>query len=76
MNHKIHWVFVQSPILNKVIKEWTDRLCIGRLPAKWAWVSYFQQLWAKLWYGLGVNSSPVLNLEKAEQPDGFLHKHY
>ncbi len=54
---------IQLEILNNVIKVWTDRLCAGRLPTKWAWVSYFQQMWEKLRYGLGVNSSPVSDLE-------------
>ncbi len=85
MNHKKTLVIWTNPsgccrrqleILTNVIKVWTDRLCVGWLPTKWAWVSYFQQLWAKLRYGQGVNSSPVLDLEQAEQPDGFLRKHY
>ncbi len=62
--------------MNNIIKEWIDRLCVGRLPAKWTWVSYFQKLWAKLQYGLGVNFSPVSYLEKAEKLGGFLCKHY
>ena len=40
---------------------------MGKLPAKWAWTSYFHQLWAKLKYGLGTNSSSVADLEELEE---------
>ena len=41
------------------IQTWTGRLDRGRLPAKWVWVSYGQQLWVNLRYGMGTNGSPV-----------------
>ena len=36
------------------------------MPAKWAWTSYYLQLWTKLRYGLGTNSSPVAELKGME----------
>ena len=58
------------------LKEWTNRLSIGKLPAKWAWVSYLQQLWPRLRYGLGTNSSPVEDLVDAEEGGGPLRALY
>ena len=53
----------QLDIFYDVIKKWTDRLLGGKLPARWAWVRYVHQLWAKLQCGLGANSSIVETLE-------------
>ena len=46
----------QLEVIHKVTEKWANRLSAGRLPAKWAWVSYFHQLWAKLRYKLGTKS--------------------
>ena len=35
------------------------------LPTKWAWVSYHSQLWRKLAYSLGTNSSTAEEMEGA-----------
>ena len=64
----------QLDVFHDVMEKWTNRLSAGKLPAKWAWVSYFQQLWAKLRYGLGTNLSPVADLEAAEAKHGPLRK--
>ena len=44
----------QLDIFYDVMDKWTNRLSAGKLPARWAWVSYFHQLWAKgktpLWF--------------------------
>ena len=64
----------QLDVFHDVMEKWTNRLSAGKLPAKWAWVSYFQQLWAKLRYGLGTNLSPVADLEVAEAKHGPLRK--
>ena len=55
---------------------WTYKLSYGKLPAKWAWVSYFHQLWAKICFGLGVNASPVGDLVGQEAEGGPLRKAY
>ncbi len=63
----------QLGVMTRTIKTWTDRLEVGKLPAKWGWVSYFHQLWAKLRYGLGCNSSPLdelLQYESSVKPPG------
>ena len=54
------------------LTTWTDQLCAGKLPSRWAWVSYFHQLWPGLDYGLGVNSLPVEDLENHEDKGGPL----
>jgi hypothetical protein len=59
----------QVDVLLDTIQTWTTRVSTGKLPAKWAWVSYSHQLWAKLRNGLGTNGSPLedlLNIEEAE----------
>jgi len=66
----------QLEVIHEKATQWTDRLSVGRLPAKWAWVSYFHQLWARLKYGLGCNSSPVADLEGIEAEGGLLRKLY
>jgi len=66
----------QLEVIQEKLETWTNRLTAGKLPAKWAWVSYFQQLWAGLRYGLGTNSSPVEDLEGAEDEGGILRKTY
>ena len=38
----------QLEVMEQTISTWTSRLEAGCLPAKWAWVSYFHQLWAEL----------------------------
>ena len=53
----------QLDVFHDTLEKWIDRLSVGRLPAKWAWVSYFQQLWAKLKCGLGTNASSAADLE-------------
>ena len=58
------------------MQKWTDCLSVSKLPARWAWVSYYHQLWAKLRYGLGTNSSPVEDLDKAEETGCFLRSTY
>ena len=58
------------------LTTWTNRLSAGKLPSRWAWVSYFHQLWPGLDYGLGVNSSPVEDLEDQEDEGGPLRKIY
>ena len=57
---------MQLEVLKSASSTWTSRLETGRLPAKWAWVSYFNQLWTKLRYGLGINASPVEDLLRQE----------
>ena len=49
------------------VQTWTGRLERGRLPAKWAWVSYGQQLWAKIRYGMGTNGSSIEELAAPEE---------
>ena len=66
----------QLDVFHDALKKWTNRLSVGRLPARWGWVSYFQQLWPKLKYGLGTNSSSVETLEEAEDEQGPLRKLY
>ena len=53
-----------------------NRLTAGKLPAKWAWVSYFHQLWPKLHFGLGTNSSAVDDLLNEEEIGGSFRKLY
>ena len=36
----------QLEVIETTIETWTNRLETGHLPAKWAWVSYFHQLWS------------------------------
>ena len=55
------------------LTTWTDRLCAGKLLSRWAW---FHQLWPGLDYGLGVNSSPVEDLENHEDKGGLLRRVY
>jgi len=52
----------QLEVLEQTVVTWRGRLEVGRLSAKWAWVSYFHQFWAKLKYGVGVNASTVKDL--------------
>ncbi len=62
----------QVDVMQDKIQTWTFRLKNGNLPAKWAWVSYFNQLWPRLRYGLGVNASPleeIVDLEERHGPD-------
>ena len=66
----------QIEVIVSTVKTWGLRLQVGKLPAKWAWKSYFHQLWAKLRYGLGTNSSSVATLEELEEKDGALRKIY
>jgi len=44
----------QLETITSGLQTWSDRLSVGRLPAKWAWTSYYLQLWAKIRYGLGT----------------------
>ncbi len=60
----------QLTVLTEKMEEWTNRLVVGKLPAKWGWVSYFHQLWARLKYGLGCNASPVAELLQQEEEEG------
>ena len=60
----------QLNVLTEKIETWTLRLSVGKLPAKWGWVSYFHQLWARLKYGLGCNVSPVDDLLQQEEKEG------
>ena len=53
----------QLEVLLEKITTWSGRLLSGKLPAKWAWVSYYHQLWAQLKYGLGCNASPIVELD-------------
>ena len=66
----------QVDVFVSTVRTWGERLQVGKLPAKWAWASYFQQLWAKLKYGLGTNSSPADDLEGLEDEGGALRKVY
>ena len=66
----------QLEIIRGKVEKWTDRLQAGKLPSKWAWVSYFHQLWSQLRYGLGCNSSAVEDLEAEEDEGGHLRKLY
>ena len=54
------------------MQTWTEMLCNSRLPVTWAWVSYRRQMWPKLDYGLGTNSSPVKDLQRLEEEEGDL----
>ncbi len=61
----------QVDVMVDRIQTWTFRLKTGDLPEKWAWVSYFNQLWPRLCYGLGVNASPleeIIDLEERKGP--------
>ena len=66
----------QIEVLIDKVATWTTRLENGTLPAKWGWVSYFQQLWPKLNYGLGTNPSQVKELQALEEPKGELRQLY
>lgn len=66
----------QLKTLRQHVEEWTNRLRNGHLPARWAWVSYFRQLWPKIKYGLGTNTSPVEELIDEEETGGGLQKIY
>ena len=66
----------QLEVMEATIGTWTSRLKAGRLPAKWAWVSYFHQLWVKFRYGLGVNASSVEDLLGQEAEGGHIRKLY
>ena len=66
----------QLEVIHEKVDTWTNRLEVGKLPAKWAWVSYFHQLWAKIRFGLGVNASPVGDLVGQEAEGGPLRKAY
>lgn len=56
--------------------DWTDRLAGGRLPARWGWVSYTTQLWARLRCGLGCNYSGAGELISQEEEGGDLRPLY
>ncbi len=58
--------------LREHLEKCTNRLAAGRLSSRWAWVSYYQQLCAKLHYGLGTNSSPVKDLDSVEEEGEIL----
>ena len=58
------------------LEQWTDRLTVVLLPNKWAWASQCHQLWARLQFDLGCNSSSVDNLESREIEGGALCKLY
>ena len=60
----------QLEVLQDKLARWVSRLEDGRLPAKWAWVSYTMQLWSKLRYGLGCNSSSNAALLAQEAEGG------
>jgi hypothetical protein len=60
----------QVDVLIDTIQTWTTRVSTGKLPAKWAWVSYSHQLWAKLRYGLGTNGSQLADLLNIEEAEG------
>ena len=66
----------QVEVITEKLGVWTDRLEMGKLPARWAWVSYFHQLWPRIGYGLGTNSSGVAELEAQEEEGGGLRKLY
>ena len=66
----------QLEVLLEKTTIWTDRLSSRKLPAKWAWVSYYHQLWAKLKYGLGCNASPVAALDQIAAEGGLFRKVY
>ena len=66
----------QVEVITEKLGVWTDRLETGKLPARWAWVSYFHQLWPRIGYGLGTNASGVAELEAQEEEGGGLRKLY
>ena len=64
----------QLKVIHDVTEKWANQLSAGRLHVKWAWVSYFHQLWAKIRYGLRTNSLSVEELV-AEEADGAVQTH-
>ena len=57
-------------ILIDSMQTWADKVKNSRLANNWAWVSYRSQLWPKLNYGLGTNTSPLEDLLHAEDEEG------
>ena len=66
----------QLAVIKDKVADWTDRLAGGKLPARWGWVSYSTQLWARLRYGLGCNASGAEELISQEAEGGDLRPLY
>ena len=60
----------QVDVLCDDMQSWTDRLSLSRLPKKWGWTSYRQQLRPKLAYGLGTNAATIEEIEGIENEKG------
>ena len=60
----------QLDVLVDSMQTWDKRLYSRRLPVTWSWVSYRRQMWPKLDYGLGTNSSPMKDLRRFEEEEG------
>ena len=46
------------------VETWTARIKSGQIPTKSVWMSYTNQLWAGLRYGLGACSVPLSELRE------------
>ena len=66
----------QLMVIHEKIEVWTNILTAGIIPANWAWVSYFQQLYPQVKYGLGCNASLVADLMGQESKVQPLRKVY
>ena len=67
---------IQLMVIHNKIEVWTTRLTAGKIPANWAWVSYFYQLCPQVKYGLGYNASLVTDLLGQEIKGQPLRKFY
>ena len=66
----------QLMVIHYKIEVCTNRLTAVKLPANWAWVSYFYQLFPQVKYGLGCNASLVADLLSQESKGQTLRKVY
>ena len=54
----------QLTTIKSKVEEWINIMKNGRLPAKWAWVTYKFQLWPSIRYGIGTMTN---DMEEAEE---------
>ena len=59
-----------------MVEKWTNHLLAKRIHAKWAWVSYIHQLWAKFKYEMCTKDFPGGDLMNAKEEGGSLDKLY
>ena len=61
----------QLGVIQEKVEAWSGRIKAGCLPARAVWMSYTQQLWSSIKYGLGACSASLEDLETTLKRDDF-----